>query len=84
MTSRAPTHRLLHVDSSLNADNSVTRKLSAALVEQWRRANPGVAVTYRDLATDPIAHLSSSALQTSAIDAAGLSEGARNDSKLTG
>ncbi len=83
MTARTRANRILHLDSSLNTDNSVTRKLSAALVEQWRQADPGIAVTYRDLAADPIAHLSPSALQTSNIDAARPSDDADNDSKLT-
>ncbi|MFY9839830.1 MAG: NAD(P)H-dependent oxidoreductase [Xanthobacteraceae bacterium] len=49
--------RLLHVDSSLLEHNSVSRKLSAALVEKWRQSEPAIGVTYRDLAADPIAHL---------------------------
>jgi FMN-dependent NADH-azoreductase len=80
MVTESPATRLLHVDSSLNADNSVSRKLSAALVERWRQVDPSVAVTYRDLAAKPIAHLSRSALST---DAAKLSDDARRDSRLT-
>jgi FMN-dependent NADH-azoreductase len=49
---------LLHIDSSILGDNSVSRSLSAAAVTQIRGQNPGVHVTYRDLATAPVAHLS--------------------------
>src|SRR5258708_6700285 len=49
---------LLHIDSSVLADHSVSRRLSAALVEQWRDADPTVAVVYRDLGAQPPAHLS--------------------------
>lgn len=83
MAPQATATRLLHVDSSLNADNSVSRKLSAAVVEQWRQVEPAIAVTYRDLAANPIAHLSTTALQAGNIDAAKLSSDAQRDSKLT-
>lgn len=79
---RRPT-QLLHVDSSVLHDNSVSRGLCAALVERWRRADPGLVVTYRDLAANPIAHLSPSDLQTGNVDAVKLSDDARRDSKLT-
>jgi FMN-dependent NADH-azoreductase len=41
--------RLLHLDSSVLGDHSVSRRLSARLVEQWRSADPAIVVTYRDL-----------------------------------
>ncbi|HEY3813905.1 MAG TPA: NAD(P)H-dependent oxidoreductase [Caulobacteraceae bacterium] len=49
---------ILHIDSSVLADNSVTRALSARLTETLTAAYPGVSVTYRDLAADPLDHLS--------------------------
>jgi FMN-dependent NADH-azoreductase len=49
---------ILHIDSSVLADNSVTRALSARLTETLTAANPGASVTYRDLAADPLEHLS--------------------------
>jgi FMN-dependent NADH-azoreductase len=50
--------KLLHVDASILGANSVSRQVSAAAVERLRQANPGLAVTYRDLAAQPLAHLS--------------------------
>jgi len=40
---------LLHIDSSPMLENSVTRQLSAAFVDQWVAANPGGRVLTRDL-----------------------------------
>ena len=53
---------LLHIDSSILSDNSVSRQLSHAIVEQWRRASPGLDVTYRDLAAEAPNHLSAEIL----------------------
>ena len=48
---------LLHIDSSVLGEQSVSRRLTARAAERWRAARPGGTVTYRDLATDPIPHL---------------------------
>jgi len=50
--------KLLHIDSSILGDNSVSRQLSAALVEAVAQKHPGLSVTHRDVAAQPIAHLS--------------------------
>ncbi|WP_152048631.1 FMN-dependent NADH-azoreductase [Aureimonas psammosilenae] len=49
--------KLLHLDSSILGDNSVSRALSAAVVEHLRSGAPGIDVTYRDLVAEPIGHL---------------------------
>ena len=49
---------LLHLDSSILGNNSASRKLSAAVVQQLKSVQPDVRVTYRDLAADPLPHLS--------------------------
>jgi FMN-dependent NADH-azoreductase len=48
---------LLHIDSSIQGDRSVTRRLSARAADAWRAAHPGGTVTYRDLGSDPLPHL---------------------------
>ena len=48
---------LLHIDSSVLGEQSVSRRLTARAAERWLAAHPGGTVTYRDLATDPIPHL---------------------------
>lgn len=50
--------KLLHIDSSAIGANSVTRELTAAIVARWQDAVPGLAVEYRDLDLEPVAHLS--------------------------
>jgi FMN-dependent NADH-azoreductase len=54
--------KLLHIDSSVLGPHSVSRQLSAAIVDRLRQATPGLEVTYRDLTTTPLAHLSGSHL----------------------
>jgi FMN-dependent NADH-azoreductase len=49
--------QLLHIDSSVQGDRSVSRRLTARAAERWRATHPGDAVTYRDLAVNPIPHL---------------------------
>jgi FMN-dependent NADH-azoreductase len=48
---------LLHIDASVLGDHSVSRQVSAAIVARLRAANPNVDVVYRDLAAQPLAHL---------------------------
>lgn len=50
--------KLLHVDSSILGQNSVSRQLSAEIVAAEAARHPGLDITYRDLAAAPIAHLS--------------------------
>jgi FMN-dependent NADH-azoreductase len=49
---------LLHLDSSILGANSASRQLSAAAVERFRKQVPGLEVIYRDLAAEPLSHLS--------------------------
>jgi FMN-dependent NADH-azoreductase len=50
--------KVLHIDSSILGLNSVSRTLSADIVAAERHQFPDLEVTYRDLATQPIGHLS--------------------------
>jgi FMN-dependent NADH-azoreductase len=49
--------QLLHIDSSVQGDRSISRRLTARAADRWRATHPGGAVTYRDLAVNPIPHL---------------------------
>lgn len=53
---------LLHVDSSILGDHSVSRKISAAAVAALSGAHPGLNVTYRDLDAAPAPHQSGALL----------------------
>jgi FMN-dependent NADH-azoreductase len=50
--------KLLHIDSSVLGPHSVSRKVSAAIVERFKKTTPSLDVVYRDLTTAPLAHLS--------------------------
>ena len=48
---------ILKIDSSINGENSASRALTAAIVGKLRASNWGADVVYRDLAANPIPHL---------------------------
>jgi FMN-dependent NADH-azoreductase len=50
---------LLHIDASARGTDSLTRQLSAEYANAWRAQNPVGTVTYRDLAADAPAFVSS-------------------------
>ena len=54
--------QLLHVDSAITGDQSVSRQLSAKAVAAWVAAHPGTQVQTLDLAKDAPPHLSADAL----------------------
>ena len=59
---------LLHVDSSILGDHSASRSLSAAATAELVAADPGLKVTYLDLAANPIPHLSAADLPSLASE----------------
>lgn len=54
--------KLLHIDSSVSGDASVSRQLSAAIVSVLAEAVPGLEIVRHDLNADPIPHLDSNLL----------------------
>lgn len=48
---------VLHIDSSINGENSASRVISSLIVAQLKNAQPGEKLVYRDLAAEPIPHL---------------------------
>jgi FMN-dependent NADH-azoreductase len=48
---------LLHIDSSIQGDESVSRQLGARAAAAWQAANPDAGVTYRDIGAHPVPHL---------------------------
>ena len=54
--------KLLHIDSSVLAEHSVSRQLTARIVTEWQATHPGTAVEYLDLAQDTPATLSGAEL----------------------
>ena len=54
--------KLLHLDGSILGAHSVSRIVSAAIVDRLRADMPGLDVSYRDLAATPLPHLSGATL----------------------
>ncbi|MGX7953123.1 FMN-dependent NADH-azoreductase [Tsuneonella sp. HG249] len=48
---------ILHLDSAITGDDSASRALTAAILRELTAAGTGTRVTYRDLAADPLDHL---------------------------
>jgi FMN-dependent NADH-azoreductase len=59
---------LLHIDSSILSDHSVSRQLTQAIVDQWRQISPDLEITYRDLDAEAPKHLSAEILRAGFID----------------
>lgn len=60
--------KLLHIDSSILGDHSVSRTISAAIVAHLTSVVPGLEVAYRDLAAAPLSHLSGAYLAGQSAD----------------
>ena len=50
---------LLHIDSSIQGERSVSRSLTARAAAAWLAAHPDGTVTYRDLGANPLPHFNS-------------------------
>ena len=48
---------ILHIDSSINGENSASRAISRSILDQLRAQSPGSRVISRDLVADPLPHL---------------------------
>ena len=60
---------ILHLDASINGDNSASRAISKSIVDQLKSAQWGEQVVYRDLTADPLPHLTLDAFaDTSVLD----------------
>lgn len=49
---------ILHIDSSISGATSVSRQLTASIVDQLKRLTPGAQSQYLDLAANPLPQLS--------------------------
>ncbi|HEY4071288.1 MAG TPA: NAD(P)H-dependent oxidoreductase [Sphingomicrobium sp.] len=60
---------ILHLDASINGENSASRAISRSVVDQLTVERGGADVVYRDLAADPLPHLTLEAFaDSSALD----------------
>ena len=54
--------KLLHIDSSIQGEGSVSRELTREIVARWVAERPDTEVTYLDLAAQELPHLSQKSL----------------------
>jgi len=54
--------KLLHIDSSITGEHSVSRQLTASIVAAVTTSDPSLSTIRRDLAADPLGHLDLGAL----------------------
>jgi len=60
---------ILHIDSSINGENSASRTITSRIVDQLKALNWGEEVIHRDLAAQPLPHLTLDAFaDTSVLD----------------
>jgi len=60
---------ILHIDSSITGENSVSRVLTGSVVDKLRAVDPQAAIVRRDLASEPLEHLTLDAFaDTSVLD----------------
>lgn len=58
---------ILHIDSSINGDTSASRAISSAIVDKLKASNWGDQVRHRDLAAEPLPHLTLDAFADSSV-----------------
>jgi FMN-dependent NADH-azoreductase len=54
--------KLLHIDSGITGTASISRQISAAVVENLKSADPSIEVVHRDLESTPLPHLNGAGL----------------------
>jgi FMN-dependent NADH-azoreductase len=60
---------ILHIDSSISGEQSATKTLTRSIVNQLKNAQSGEEIVYRDLAANPLPHLTLDAFaDTSVLD----------------
>jgi len=59
---------ILHLDSGLFTEQSVSRELSTRIIKQLQQQYPDASLTYRDLVTQPITHLDAEILLAGATE----------------
>ena len=58
---------VLHIDTSISGENSASRQLTKSIIGQLKGSNWGEEVVYRDLAANPLPHLTLDAFADSSV-----------------
>lgn len=67
--------KILHIDSGILGEHSVSRRLTASIVSRLTEGRPNAAVAYRDLASEPLVHLNSHHLMAAGASVEGIEPG---------
>ena len=58
---------ILHIDASINGENSASRAISRSIVDKLLAADAGATLVTRDLASEPLPHLTLDSFADSAV-----------------
>jgi FMN-dependent NADH-azoreductase len=58
---------ILHIDSSITGENSASRAVSKSIIDQLKSAQWGEEIVYRDLASEPLSHLTLASFADSTV-----------------
>ncbi len=75
--------QLLHIDSAITGDQSVSRQLTARTVAAWVAAHPGTQVQHLDLVAQAPAHFTMDAMAPRTGQTEGLSETQRRENAVS-
>jgi len=75
--------RLLHIDSAITGEQSVSRQLTARIVRDWLAHHPGTQVEYLDLAQDAPAHFTLDAMAPRTGQTDGLSDAQQRENAVS-
>lgn len=78
------TTKLLHIDSAITGDASVSRDLTRRIVDHYRATHPDIEVQYLDLAVDAPSHLSVDSLGVRlGLESDQLTDAQRRENRVT-
>jgi FMN-dependent NADH-azoreductase len=75
--------KILHLDSSVLGENSVSKALTAKVAAAWKSATPGAVIRHRDLGAEAPQHLSPSYFAIHATPEGERSEAQNSELKLS-
>lgn len=75
--------QLLHIDSAITGDQSVSRQLTARIVQAWQASHPATQVSYLDLVAEAPAHFTMEAMAPRTGQTEGLSEAQQRENAVS-
>ena len=75
--------QLLHIDSAITGDQSVSRQLTAQIVEAWKASHPATQVSYLDLVMEAPAHFTMDAMAPRTGQTDGLSDAQKRENAVS-